>query len=73
MDAAPEVGLSRKEVGANDRFEKEALDFHRKVREGFLKLARENPKRWVIIDAALSPQEIEKFIWDRTNRLLKKA
>ena len=73
LDVAPEVGLARKKAGANDRFEKEALDFHRKVRDGFLKIAQEKPQRWVKIDASLSPKEVEKIIWDRVNRQIKKA
>lgn len=73
LDAAPEVGLARKKAGANDRFEKEALDFHRKVREGFLKLAAESPRRWVPIDASLPAKEIGEIIWARVNRQLKKA
>jgi dTMP kinase len=73
LDVEPEVGLSRKKVGANDRFEKEALAFHLKVRKGFLEMAQDNPRRWVIIDAALPAKEIENIIWKRISRQLKKA
>ena len=33
-----------------DRFEKEALDFHRRVREGYLILARNEPRRIIVLD-----------------------
>lgn len=33
-----------------DRFEKEALDFHQKVRNGYLTLARKEPKRFIVLD-----------------------
>ena len=53
LDVPPEIGLSRKRAGANDRFEKEEVAFHQKVRAGFLQLATEEPHRWVVIDATL--------------------
>ena len=45
-----------------DRFEREALSFHRKVRNGYLDLARKNKKRFVILDAGASRKEIEAEI-----------
>lgn len=45
-----------------DRFEHEKLEFHEKVREGFLELARAEPKRFRIIDASRSVVEITKQI-----------
>ena len=72
LDVSPDVGLARKKAGANDRFEKEALDFHFKVREGFLKLAAESPGRWVTIDASLAAKDIGEIIWTRVSRELKK-
>ena len=73
LDVPPEVGLARKTPGANDRFEKEALEFHRKVREGFLKLAQARQHRWEVIDSTLPPKKIEEIIWKRVSRELKKA
>lgn len=35
-----------------DRFENEALEFHKKVRDGYLEIARQEPERVVVIDAA---------------------
>ncbi len=45
------------------RFEDAPLDFHRRVREGFLALAAANPQRWLVIDANRPPEEIEERIW----------
>jgi len=73
LDVPPEVGLARKTIGAKDRFEMEKLDFHRKVREGFLKLAEAKSRRWVIIDATLPEKEIARMIWMRVNQKIKKA
>jgi len=66
LDCPVEVGLSRalgRNMKGQDRFEKEALSFHRKVRQGYLDLARKNKKRFVILDAAASPKEIEAEIF----------
>ncbi len=61
LDIPPEVGLTRNREGqlATDRFETEEIDFHARIREGYLEIARSEPKRWVIVDAT---QPIEK-VW----------
>jgi dTMP kinase len=46
----------------NNRFEVEAVEFHRRVREGFLELARREPKRFAVLDASLPPDKIEAEI-----------
>jgi dTMP kinase len=71
LDAPPRIGLARKKAEANDRFEKETLVFHEKVRNGFLKFAKENPKTWSIIDATLSRSEISRIIWQKIESILK--
>jgi dTMP kinase len=71
LDVTPEVGLKRKRADANDRFEQEALDFHRKVREGFLKLAAEEPGRWTVIDSTLPREKIAAVIWEKVETRLK--
>ena len=46
----PEIGLKRAtENGAADRFEQEAVDFHRRVREKYLEIARNDPGRITVI------------------------
>jgi dTMP kinase len=69
LDAPPEIGLSRKRPDAQDRFEQEDLDFHRKVRAGFLKMAAQEPDRWVVIDSTLSRSKIAGLVWKRVERL----
>jgi dTMP kinase len=56
LDVPAETGLNRKRRGrgALTRFESRAdLAFHRRVRDGFLRLARAEPERWRVIDATL--------------------
>lgn len=72
LDLPVERGLERARVrrneGQDDRFEAEALDFHRRVREGFLTLAREEPQRIKVIDAdrpsPLIAESIQRLIED---------
>jgi dTMP kinase len=42
---------------AEERFEAEPVDFHRRVREGYLKLAELHPQRFRLVDASL-PREV---------------
>lgn len=71
LDLDVERGLSRKGGGSHDRFEKEALEFHRRVREGYLKLAAAEQERWLAIDGSLPKAEISRLVWDRVEPLLK--
>lgn len=52
LDVDPETGIRRKAPGARNRFESIDLDFHRRVREGFLALSREAPDRWRVVDSS---------------------
>lgn len=49
LDVPPEIGLARKKPAERNRFEAEALDFHRRVREGFLRHIGEMG-RYAVID-----------------------
>lgn len=49
FDLPPEVGLRRFE--GRDRLEREPLEFHQRVRRGYLELARAEPQRFVVLDA----------------------
>ncbi|MFH1775142.1 MAG: dTMP kinase [Chloroflexota bacterium] len=70
LDIAVEAGLARKQGERADRFEQEDLLFHRRVREGYLKLAASGPERWRVIDAARPRKEIGEIIWQRVEGLL---
>jgi dTMP kinase len=71
LDMPVEAGLARK-GSRRDRFEGEDEVFHRRVREGYLKLASEEPERWLVVDAKKSKKEIADTIWDRVSKLLPK-
>lgn len=57
LDLAPEIGLQR-HYQMHDRFHKEPLESHRKVREGYLAIARAEPHRVKVIDAAVCPDAV---------------
>ncbi len=71
LDCPVEMALSRtaqRQVkmrsGENreDRFEREQLEFHQRVRAGFIELAQEEPGRFRVINAARSVEEITQEI-----------
>lgn len=58
LDVDPAIGLRRKKnVGEWNRLDAYELEFHRRVRDGYLELAREDPGRWVVLDAG-QPREM---------------
>ena len=69
LDMPPEAGLGRRARSA-DRLEAEPPEFHRRVRAGFLALAREDPPRYLVLDATRSVAEISSEIKDRIREIL---
>ena len=64
FDLPPEEGFERVKGRGNtrDRLERESLDFHRAVREGYLRLAGRAPDRVVRIDAAAPEEEVFRAV-----------
>lgn len=61
FDLDPELGLARAlgRPDAEARFESKGLDFHRRLRAGFLAIARDEPERCRIVDASGDPNTVE--------------
>lgn len=70
LDAPVETCFARKGESRLDRFEQEAIAFHNRVREGYLKLASEEPQRWLVVDASQSKAKITGIIWQKVSLLL---
>ncbi len=77
LDVEAAVGLARARgrndlqgLGAEARFENEALAFHERVRQGYLVLAREAPERMQIVDAALTPLLVQEKVREIVDRCL---
>ncbi len=63
LDVDPETGFQRiKRRASTDRIEKAGLDFHKKVREGFLKLSKMFPERIVVINANEDKDQVFKNV-----------
>jgi len=72
LDVPPEAGLARKSnQSAPDSFESEALEFHRRLRRGFLAQAEEQPGRWLVLDGTFPKRRLAARIWRRVSALLK--
>lgn len=75
LNLDPGIGLVRAtgspaaESPLGDRIEAEPLDFHRRVREAYLAMAREAPDRIRVIDGRLGVAEIEEAVWGEFIRL----
>lgn len=63
------AGKRQETAGEYDRFEAENRDFHRRVREGFLEIARKEPRRVRIIDAEGTPEEVAERIRSAADEL----
>ena len=62
LEVPPEAAASRLRR-AKDRLESAGDDFHRRVHDGFLLQAMEDPDRWAIIDGTGSEDEVAEAIW----------
>jgi dTMP kinase len=72
LDLPVEAGLARKAPGDVTRFEAEFdLDFHRRVRDGFLALAAAEPGRFAVVDAGLSPDDVAREAAAAVDRLVR--
>jgi dTMP kinase len=63
LDVDVELGLKRKVKGGEwNRLDAYDLEFHRRVRLGYLELARLEPQRWELVDANRSPSDVQLAI-----------
>ena len=69
LDLTPEQGFQRGERGT-DYLEREDMEFHRRVRWGFLELAAAEPERWLVLDATQPEMQIRHAAWQRIRGLL---
>ena len=64
LDVDPEVGLRRRQVGGGEwnRLDAYQLQYHQRVRQGYLKMAAAEPDRWRVIDASQPPDMVKSRI-----------
>jgi dTMP kinase len=72
LDLPVETGLERAAArrGSETRYESLPMDFHRRVRAGFLEIARREPKRCIVIDATGKVDTIAEAIADAVKERL---
>ena len=76
IDVPTEVSVARMQRRTSalpDRMERETAAFFRKVRDGYLQVAKENPARILVLDGTKSIDFIESEIWTAVSTLLTKV
>jgi dTMP kinase len=77
LDLEVEEGLQRKAAASTvgqgewNRMDQLELTFHQRVRHGYLEMAQAEPGRWLVVNAAVSVEEINRAICRRLEELLK--
>lgn len=67
LDLPAEAGLARVQR-TFDRMEQKPVEFHRRVREGYLAVARAEPERHVVVDASRPIDEVGESLWREVKR-----
>lgn len=64
FDIDVEEGLSRRSVGGEEmnRMDLQEIAFYKRVRDGYMELVKQEPERWVIVDAGRPPDEIQNDV-----------
>lgn len=80
LDLAPEIGVDRAidrakaaRGAAEDRYERMDISFHRRLREGFLDIARREPARCAVIDANQTIEGVQVSVYEVVSRRLALA
>lgn len=73
LDLDPKIGFERNQKAGftKDRIESETLKFHQKIRQAFKKIAKKDPKRFMMIDASQSPEAVYNAAKEKIDALLK--
>ena len=71
LDAPVGTGLARTRArGANDRLDAESEPFHERVRRAYLELARQEPERFIVLDAGGDRDAVRRAVDAVADRLL---
>jgi len=72
VDVPVRVGQERKESDNLDRLEQERVEFHERVRDGYLQVARRAPGRFKVVNGVLPVDELEGLVFGYVEELLKR-
>ena len=76
LDLPVDVGIRRKQTahaaqsGELNRLDRQTIDFHHRVRDGYLKMAQTESHRWMVIDAMQTIDDTQKAIRERLETVL---
>lgn len=77
LDLDPAEGMRRAKMRRGtdeiDRYEREDLALHEERREAYIDIARAEPARCVVIDAAKTPEEVADLIWSYVKKVIAPA
>lgn len=62
IDVPAAIGLTRRQRGETNRLDQKDLAYHARVREGFLKMAKEEPRRWIVVDGTQPVDQVQQEI-----------
>jgi dTMP kinase len=65
IDTPLEIANERRAPDVRDRFESADLDFHQRVRDGYLAIAAKWGERWCVIDGSRSESEVAELVDER--------
>jgi dTMP kinase len=72
IDVPVQVGLERRHQGETNRLDQKDVEYHARVRHGYLELAKAEPARFVVIDGRESIGEVQDKIRARMSEELKR-
>ncbi len=67
FDLDPAIGRERIEANNREtnRFDKEGIEFHNKIREAYLDLCKTNPNKYIVLDASKPTEELVEIIYNK--------
>ena len=73
LDVDVEEGLKRRRIGGGEwnRLDAQELEFHKRVRQGYLQMVKEEPERWCVIDAGQQPKQVQLSLQEAIIEKLK--
>ncbi|MBE3066819.1 MAG: dTMP kinase [Chloroflexi bacterium] len=73
LDVDVEVGIGRKTKSKEwNRMDAYTLEFHQRVRAGYLEMVKQEPKRWVVVEAGKGWQDVQEKLRETIiNRIIK--
>ncbi|MDE3088010.1 MAG: dTMP kinase [Chloroflexota bacterium] len=71
VDVPAEVGLARRHRGETNRLDQKQVEYHARVRAGYLEMAKSEPQRWVIVDGTRALDAVQEEIRGQIERKLR--